>query len=610
MYFYGIIKPISGELRGLSMKKYQIPKSSFLYKFSMRFLLLILVPVIVGWLIFIEAMNYFYADNFLNSQQISMEKSISSLETSLNATSNAITALESNTEIIYYLDYYSDKPEMLYSLKKNILSFCDSLYSMSSYLSGIKIYSDSPILLYSAPFEKLENIPLKGDPLNELLSSKPKEAIWRVALDETKKFPSIYRYEKFYAYNYAKVIGYIEIQLSPQIFSDYFKLLDSLLGNPDSRITLYYEDTPLYSTDGILEPVKSSSEVRNGYQMNYWKQTYENRIQIPELHFSLVRTGSLKDLNTAGGKVILTVISIVIVFLLLLIVIFFSSVASLSKRILDFSSFIRHSDTDNLKSYQPASRYQADTDELAVLIHAYNEMITENTALISKVQKMELLSQNARYQALQGQIHPHFIYGTLEAIRMTALQNKDRETASMIFSLSALIRYSISISPKAVTLKDEVEIASHYMKIQKIRFDDRLDYIFSIDETLLSMEMPSFILQPLLENAIIYGASNSLEPCQLLVSVRQEEEDIVLQVSNSGLPITEERLKEVNNLLSGKLDPKNFHGNRNGMALSNIRERLLIFFHGKTSICMNYDGSYTSTIITIKNRNYFEEGKN
>ena len=142
------------------MKRYQIPKSSFLYKFSMRFLLLILIPVIVGWLIFIEAMNYFYVDNLLTAQQISMEKSLSSLETSLNATSNAITALESNTEIIYYLDYYSDKPEMLYSLEKNIRTFCGSLYSMSPYLSGIKIYSDSPILLYSAPFEKMKNIPL------------------------------------------------------------------------------------------------------------------------------------------------------------------------------------------------------------------------------------------------------------------------------------------------------------------------------------------------------------------------------------------------------------------------------------------------------------------
>ena len=146
------------------------------------------------------------------------------------------------------------------------------------------------------------------------------------------------------------------------------------------------------------------------------------------------------------------------------------------------------------------------------------------------------------------------------------------------------------------------------MNIQKIRFDERLEYEFSIDERLLSMELPSFILQPLLENAIIYGASNSLETCRLLVSVIRAEGTVTLKVSNSGLPITEERLKEVNDLLSGRLEPENFHGNRNGMALSNIRERLLIFFHGNASICMTCDGIYTSTVITIKN--YFEEGKN
>ena len=60
-------------------------------------------------------------------------------------------------------------------------------------------------------------------------------------------------------------------------------------------------------------------------------------------------------------------------------------------------------------------------------------------------------------------------------------------------------------------------------------------------------------------------------------------------------------LATVNDLLSGRLEPENFHGNRNGMALSNIRERLLIFFHGNASICMTCDGIYTSTVITIKN---------
>ncbi|MEI3193632.1 MAG: hypothetical protein V8S22_06750 [Lachnospiraceae bacterium] len=115
---------------------------------------------------------------------------------------------------------------MLYSLKKNIRTFYESLYSLSPYLSGIRIYSDSPILLYAAPFEKMEDIPLDESQLDELRATKPKESIWRVVWDDKKSFPTIYRYQKFYAYNYAKVIGYVEIQLSPQIFSDYFELLE------------------------------------------------------------------------------------------------------------------------------------------------------------------------------------------------------------------------------------------------------------------------------------------------------------------------------------------------------------------------------------------------
>ena len=107
---------------------------------------------------------------------------------------------------------------------------------------------------------------------------------------------------------------------------------------------------------------------------------------------------------------------------------------------------------------------------------------------------------------------------------MTALQNKDREVASMIFSLSALIRYSISISPKAVTLKDEVEIASHYLNIQKIRFDERLEYEFSIDEELLSMELPS--LHPPASSWKMPSSMDLQFPgtCRLLVSVIRQKE--------------------------------------------------------------------------------------
>jgi sensor histidine kinase YesM len=213
---------------------------------------------------------------------------------------------------------------------------------------------------------------------------------------------------------------------------------------------------------------------------------------------------------------------------------------------------------------------------------------------------MELFTQNARYHALQGQIHPHFIYGTLETIRMTALQNKDEDAASMIFSLSALIRYSISISSKAVTLRDELEIAGHYLKIQKIRLNDRIDYRFQVEEELLSLSFPSFILQPILENAVIYGISSTLDDCSLTVTATETPDSIVISVANTGVLITQDRLLEINLLLSGEQLSETFKGKNNGLALNNIKERLAIFFDGRASVRLELEENQTVTRITIK----------
>lgn len=580
------------------MKNHRIPKSSFLYRFSLRFVLLILLPVLAGWLIFTAAIHYFYADSMLESRQISLEKSLSHLDTSLNAISNVGTALKGNTEFVYYLDFYTEKPDMLYALEKNIRSFCDSLSSMNTYLSGITIYSGKKELLYAPPFARLSEIPLSGEELSALCGADPTDRIWHVEQEEGQEFPSLYCYQKFYAYNYAKVIGYIEIRLSPDIFADYFELLGNLTDHRSADITLYYGDTPVYSTGGNVSGLPAADAPSDGYRMDYLRQTYTHTLRIEEPQFSLLLSGKLGGLNASAGKLLTPIVTVVLLLLLGLFLIFFSTVASLSKRILDFSSFIRNSDRNALSPY-PAEPAAGPPDELTLLIDSYNGTIAENTALISRVQKMELLSQNARYQALQGQIHPHFIYGTLEAIRMTALQNKDRDAASMIYSLSDLIRYSVSISSEPVTLKEELAIASHYLKIQKIRFDERLDYRFSADETLLNFKLPSFVFQPLLENAILYGVSQSLAPFRLLVEARREGGDIVLRVQNSGITITAERLAQVNALLSGTLAPEDFPGSRNGKALSNIRERFLIYFRGNADFSMTCEDGCTATVIRI-----------
>lgn len=585
------------------MKKNTIPKSSFLYRFLIRFLFMIILPVLCSWWIYVEVLNYFYADNTLATQQINMENSLSSLNSSLDAASNVITALSGNTEIVYYLDYYSDKSQMVYSLVKNIHSFCDNLCMMTPYLTSMKIYSDSPMLLYASPFTKLEDIPLDEASLEALENSNIHEMIWQVIPTEGEAFPTLYGYQKLYTANYSSCIGYAEVELSSDLFSDYLEQIINLSDDPHAVYTLYQGNEPIYSTAPENTEDISPEAADSGYEIALFKNRYKNCLQIPELNLCVIRSGRLSDrLILPSSNIPSILISIIVVLLLALFIRFFMNVASLSKRILDFSSFIKHSNPDNLISFHPESKSLDGADELDSLIAAYNAMIRENTSLISQVQKMELLSQDARYQALQGQIHPHFIYGTLETIRMTALQNKDKEAAAMIFSLSSLIRYSISISSKSVTLRDELEIASHYLKIQKIRFDDRADYQFNIDEKLLDLELPSFILQPILENAIIYGISQTLDYCTLTVDAYENESGIILSVSNTGQPITPKRLQEINSLLSGRTPLESFQGSHNGLALNNIKERLAIFFNGQASICLTSENGCTATVITIPKR--------
>lgn len=591
------------------MKKYTIPKFSFLYRFAVYFIFMIIVPIFCFWWIYEKVLNLYYAESTLDTQQIYLENSLSMLDSSLDAVSNMLIALKGNAEIINYLDDSSYKNRMSYGAFRDIASFCEELYQVTPYLTSLKIYSDSSLVLYAPPFAGIEDMHLEKASAAALESAGIQEIVWRVDPSDTG-FPVLYGYQKIYTSSYLKCIGYIEIQLSPELFKGYFELVSSLSDDPQAVWTLYQGSMPIYTTAILKKEPVSIEKQESGYEFSIWEDTYKNCIEIPELGLRVVRSGHLSDRIIASANNVPSLfISVIIMLLLVLFSMFFSKVALLSKRILDFSSFIRGADPEDLLPFRPKRASTGKKDEMDTLINAYNALIREKSSLISTVRKMELLSKEARYQALQAQIHPHFIYGTLESIRMTALQNKDRESADMIFSLAALIRYSISISPKAVTLREELQIASHYLKIQKLRFDDRIDYEFQIDEGLLELELPSFIIQPILENAVVYGVSQTLLHCALTVEARRTGQAVCLSVANTGSLIEPERLTEVNALLAGEIPRESFQGKSNGLALYNIGERLAIFFNGRASIRLALEENRTVTRITIENDPAGEAGK-
>jgi len=167
----------------------------------------------------------------------------------------------------------------------------------------------------------------------------------------------------------------------------------------------------------------------------------------------------------------------------------------------------------------------------------------------------QALANKAQLEMLRYQLNPHFLFNALNSIR--ALVDEDEERAKqMITQLSEFLRFSlVNESAKKIPLSEEIEALRNYLAIEKIRFEDKLDVEFDIEARAAKMEVPCFLLNPLVENAIKHGLRGGAKPVEIRVSALSDRGRLVLEVVNSG------------NLQNG--------GNGTGIGLKNVRERLV-----------------------------------
>ena len=151
-----------------------------------------------------------------------------------------------------------------------------------------------------------------------------------------------------------------------------------------------------------------------------------------------------------------------------------------------------------------------------------------------KASKLETQLAEAQLQALQRQLHPHFLFNTLNAI--SALMHRDVEAADQMLSkLSDLLRIALDQrGAQEVALKDELEFLQKYLEIEQARFGDRLSVDFSIEPQTLDAQVPNLILQPLVENSIRHAVAVRIEPGHIAVKARQNDDRLELSVRDNG----------------------------------------------------------------------------
>ena len=162
--------------------------------------------------------------------------------------------------------------------------------------------------------------------------------------------------------------------------------------------------------------------------------------------------------------------------------------------------------------------------------------------------RSELTEQKMSMLYLKSQVNPHFLYNTLDTIRIQAQLNGDETVASLLMRLVDFFRRSVKVDRPMVSLDDELELIEAYLELMRVRYPE-LHYRLDVEPELLDAQVPNFILQPLVENSLLHGLKNKGYRGTLEVLARRTEEQLEIQVRDSGSGFAEGKREKLDDML-------------------------------------------------------------
>lgn len=208
-------------------------------------------------------------------------------------------------------------------------------------------------------------------------------------------------------------------------------------------------------------------------------------------------------------------------------------------------------------------------DEVGLLTKEFRVMLDQIDVLVKENYEKQFLLKDTKYKMLQAQINPHFLYNTLNVIHWMIRAKENEKASRMIVELGALLRASFNENPY-ITVEEEIGMLENYLKIQRYRYEDRADFAVEKNGNPGKYIMPRMTLQPLVENAIFYGADQMEDVCHIKITITEEENNILFEVKDNGPGMTEEELEGVRKFT---VKPKG-----HGIGIKNICERLNITY--------------------------------
>ena len=277
-----------------------------------------------------------------------------------------------------------------------------------------------------------------------------------------------------------------------------------------------------------------------------------------------------------GNITLISIIAIILISIFVAVMVT-KSISTPVTKLLDAMAATGHASVD----VHMDEKWTNHKDEHAQLARGFNEMTTRIQTLIDEVyrseinkKELEFRKKEAELNALQQQINPHFLYNTLETIFWMAETKGESEIGEMVTALGNFFKKSIRRGKEYVTVYEEIQNVQYYEYLQKIRFHDRFDILWNVDEEIYNFSIIKLILQPIIENAIVHGMEAIVKGGRIEVKGYQKDNKLYFEIIDNGKGMSKNKLIEFQEYINS-----NQSDGEGSVGVKNVHQRIRLY-HG------------------------------
>jgi two-component system, sensor histidine kinase YesM len=369
-----------------------------------------------------------------------------------------------------------------------------------------------------------------------------------------------------------------------------------MTNNPDAEILLMDgQDNILIDSDNtsgfdLTKFIYDNEKLNKKYTL--WKSDQTeymvSYLRIDETGWKVASIIPYRELSKESGFIGLVTFLLVAVNSLLLFVgsIFISR--TITVPIKKFCEAMKGIEKGEFKKVQ----LKAGKDEIGRLRDGYNTMVEEIQKLIYRIVEEQKLKRKTELEVLQAQIKPHFLYNTFDSISSLALSGKNQDVYNIMKALGNYYRTSLSKGKELITIGEELDVVSNYLKIQKYRYEDMFSVEYDIDEEVKKYKILKLVLQPFVENALYHGIRPMQKSGSIYIGAKYHGDSIELIIADNGMGMTGE---DVQKLTSGRTARE-----KNSFGIWGTIERLKILYGIEEIVTIESSpGNGTRVIIKI-----------